>query len=199
MQILSEGFRQAVGNRFDHDFVVIIMLRFVCLRQRILFKSAGYRKGADIVGFATQFRCDEIRQTVVGEAHFLRLLTQVMAHGQHMRAGFIAVDFHIVTHAVRREQPHHAARIEGFLCTQRVEHVIGIFKQPLRLFTNHLILEDARIFARQRPGHEERRPVNVVTQRFDAGGDVLHAQTMRNRRGIARPVKRQIVIARRLK
>ena len=123
----------------------------------------------------------------------------MVAHGQHMGAGFIAVDFHVVAHAVRREQPHHAARVEGFLCAQPVEHVVSIFKQALRLFAHHLIFKNARIFARQRPGHEERRPVDVVTQRFDAGRHVLHAQTVCDRRRIAGPVERQIVFARRLK
>lgn len=88
---------------------------------------------------------------VVGKAHFLGLLAQMVAHGQHMGAGFIAVDFYVVAHAVRREQPHHAARVEGFLCAQSVEHIVGIFKQAFRLFAYYLIFKNARIFARQRP------------------------------------------------
>lgn len=62
MQIFSEGFRQTVGDRFHHDFVVIIVLRVVRIRQRVFFQTTGYGKGADIVGFTGEFRCDEIRQ-----------------------------------------------------------------------------------------------------------------------------------------
>ena len=118
---------------------------------------------------------------------------------QHVGAGFIAVNFNVVAHAVGRKQAHHAARVKGFLRAQRVEHVVGVFKQALRLLANHLILQDTRIFARQRPGHKERRPIDVVAQRFDAGADLLNAQAMRDRWRVARPVKRQIVVARRLK
>ena len=149
VEVLGEGFRQTVSNRFHHDFVVIIVLRFERIRQRVFFQTAGYRKGTDIIGFATQLRRDEIGQAVVGKAHFLRLLAQMAADRQHVGAGFIAINFHVVAHAVRREQAHHAARVEGFLCAQRVEHVVGIFKQALRLLADHLILQDARIFARQ--------------------------------------------------
>lgn len=62
VQILGKGFRRAIGDRFHHDFVVIIVLRVVRIRQRVFFQTAGYGKGADIVGFTGEFRCDEIRQ-----------------------------------------------------------------------------------------------------------------------------------------
>ena len=109
VQVLGEGFRQAVGDRFHHDFIVIIVLRFERVRQRIFFQTAGYRKGANIVGFT------KIGQAVVGKAHFLGLLAQMAADRQHVSAGFIAVNFDVVAHAVGREQPHHAAWVEGFL------------------------------------------------------------------------------------
>ena len=115
VQVLGEGFRQAVGDRFHHDFIVIIVLRFERVRQRIFFQTAGYRKGANIVGFTAQLRRDKIGQAVVGKAHFLGLLAQMAADCQHVSAGFIAVNFDVVAHAVGREQPHHAAWVEGFL------------------------------------------------------------------------------------
>lgn len=62
VEVLGEGFRQAVGNRFHHDFIVIIVLRFERVRQRVFLQTAGHRKGADIVGFTTQLRRDEIGQ-----------------------------------------------------------------------------------------------------------------------------------------
>jgi hypothetical protein len=55
MQILGKGFRQTVGNRLDHDLVVVIVLRFEGVRQRVFFQAAGHRKGADIVRFADSF------------------------------------------------------------------------------------------------------------------------------------------------
>ena len=85
-----------------------------------------------------------------------------MAHRQHVGAGFIAIDFNIVAHPVGREQAHHAARVEGFLCAQFIQQLVSVFEQALRLFPYHFIFQNARIFTRQRPGHKERRPVDVI-------------------------------------
>ncbi len=170
------------------------MLRFEGIRQRVLLQPAGHGKGTDVVGFTAQLRRDEVGQAVVGKTDLLRLLTQMVADRQHMGTGFIAIDLDIIPHAVRREQPHHAARVEGFLCAELVEQIVGIFKQALGFFTHHLVFEDAGIFPGQRPGHKERRPVDVVTQGFDAGRYLLHAQAMGDGRRIAGPVKGQVVI-----
>ncbi|MNP24981.1 hypothetical protein D3C76_1177720 [compost metagenome] len=185
MQVFGKGLGQTVGNRFNHDFIVIIMLRFVGIRQRVLLQPAGYGKGTDVVRFTAQLRRDEIGQAVVGKTDLLGLLTQMMADRQHVGARFIAIDLDVIAHTVGREQPHHAARVEGFLLAELIEQVVGILKQALGLFTHHFIFEDARIFSGQRPGHKERRPVDVVAQGFNAGRHLLHAQTMGNRRRIA--------------
>ena len=193
MQILGKGLRQAIGDGFNHDLVIVIMLRFIGVRQRVLFQAAGHGEGADVVRLAAQLRRDKIGEAVVGEANLLRLLAQMMAHRQHVGAGFIAIDFNIVAHAVGREQTHHAARVQGFLCAQLIQQLVSIFEQALRLFPYHFIFQNARIFTRQRPGHEERRPVDVVAQGLDTGFHRLYPQTMSHRRCVALPVKGQIV------
>ena len=113
-----------------------------------------------------------------------------------MRARLVAVNFDIVADAVRREKAHHAARRQGFFGAQFVEHLVGVFKQPLRLLAHNLIFQNARIFPGQRPGHKERRPVDVITQRLDACRHFFNAQTVRGGRRVAFPVKRQIVFTR---
>ena len=120
----------------------------------------------------------------------------MMPHRQHVRASFIAIDFDIVADPVSREQPHYASRIQGLLGAELIQQLIGIAEQALRLFAHHFIFQNARIFPGQRPGHKERRPVDIVTQGFDTGFHFLHAQAMGHRRRIAFPVKGQIVIAR---
>ncbi|SVM39048.1 Uncharacterised protein [Klebsiella pneumoniae] len=52
MQIFGKGFRQTVGNRLHHNLVVIIVLRFVGVGQRVFLKAARHRKGADIIRFS---------------------------------------------------------------------------------------------------------------------------------------------------
>ena len=53
VQVLGKGFRQAVGNRFHHDFIVIVVLRFERLRQGIFFQTAGHGKGTEVIRFPT--------------------------------------------------------------------------------------------------------------------------------------------------
>ncbi len=89
-----------------------------------------------------------------------------------------------------------AARVQGFLCAQLIQQLVSIFEQALRLFPYHFIFQNARIFTRQRPGHEERRPVDVVAQSLDTGFHRLYSQTMSHRRRVALPVKGQIVFPR---
>ena len=198
MQILGEGFGQTIGHRFNHDLVVIVVLRVIRLRQCVLLKAAGHGESAQIVRLAARLRRDIIRQTVVGEIGFLRLLTQMMADGNHLAAALIAVNFNIVPDAVGREDAYHTARRQRFLRAEAVQHSVGVGKQTLRLFAYHFIFKNARIFARQRPGHKERRPVDVVAQRIDAGRYFADAETMRRRRRIAFPVDMDCVIARHL-
>ena len=121
-----------------------------------------------------------------------------MADSDHLAAALVAINLDIVPDAVSRENAHHAARRQRFLRAQPVQHGVGVGKQTLRLFAYHLIFQNARIFACQRPGHKERRPVDIVTQRVDADRYLADAKTMRRRRRIAFPVDGDRVIARSL-
>ena len=195
VQIFRERFRQAVGDRFHHDLVVVVMLGFEGVRQRIFFQTTSDRKSTDVIRFTAQFRRNKVRQAVVGETDFFRLLAQVMTHVDDVRTRLVTVNLDVVTHAVSREQAHHAARIQGLLSAEFIQHIIGVFEQTFRLFSHHLIFEDARVFPGQRPGHKERRPVDVVAQRFDAGFNALYAEAVRHRRRVVFPVEGQIVVA----
>ncbi len=55
-----------------------------------------------------------------------------------MGARLIAINFDVVPTRLA-EQPHHAARVKGFLGAEFVEHVVSVFKQALRLFADNLI------------------------------------------------------------
>ena len=103
MEIFRERFRQTVRDSFNHDFVVIIVLRIKRLGESVFFQTTRDRKSPQVIRFAAQFRGHEIRKTVVGKANLFGLLTQMMAYRQHMGAGFITINFDIVAHAVSRE------------------------------------------------------------------------------------------------
>ncbi len=60
MQILARTLPPDDGNRFDHDFVVIIVLRFKGIRRGAIFQTAGHGEGIDVVGFTTQLRRNKI-------------------------------------------------------------------------------------------------------------------------------------------
>ncbi|MNX96900.1 hypothetical protein D3C86_1292420 [compost metagenome] len=117
MQVFRERFCQAIGEGFQHDFVVIVVLRLVRVSERVLLQPTGDSKRADVVRFATEFWRHEIGQTVVGKTDFLGLLTQMTAHRQHVGAGFIAINFDVIPDTVRREQAHNAAWIEALFST----------------------------------------------------------------------------------
>ena len=103
MQIFCECFRQTVGDRFHHDLVVVVMLGFKGIRQRIFLQSPGHRESTDVIRFAAQFRRNKVRQAVVGETDFFRLLAQMMAHVDDVRTRLVTVNLDVVTHAVGRE------------------------------------------------------------------------------------------------
>ncbi|GDW25459.1 hypothetical protein ExPUPEC119_02276 [Escherichia coli] len=114
MEILRKGFRQTVGKRFHHDFVVIIMLCFKGISQCVLFQPASHGKCADVIRFAGNLRRNEVSETVVSEAGFFGLLAQMVADINHMGTRFVTVDFNVIAHTVCREQAHHTTRVQHF-------------------------------------------------------------------------------------
>ena len=103
MQIFCKRFRQTVSDRFHHDLVVVVMLRFESICQRVFFQTTSDRKSTDVIRFTAQFRRNKVRQAVVGETDFFRLLAQVMTHVDDVRTRLVTVNLDVVTHAVGRE------------------------------------------------------------------------------------------------
>nr|WP_287141842.1 hypothetical protein [Clostridium sp.] len=91
------------------------MLRFKGISQCVLFQPASHGKCADVICFTRKLRRNEVSETVVSEACFFGLLTQMVADVDHMGTRFVTVDFNVIAHTVCREQAHHATRIQRFL------------------------------------------------------------------------------------
>ena len=94
MEILRKGFRQTVGKRFHHDFVVIIMLCFKGISQCVLFQPASHGKCADVIRFAGNLRRNEVSETVVSEVDGdeVSVIFAVVGHGTEQLAGLQAGD-----------------------------------------------------------------------------------------------------------
>ncbi len=87
MQPLCKGFSQAVGQRLEHDGVVIIMVGFKTLYVFVDANTGGDGEAADVVFQAGVFGCDEVGQALVGAARrFLVLLAQVVQGGEYLAA-----------------------------------------------------------------------------------------------------------------
>ncbi len=197
VQVLGKRLGQTVAHRLNEDGVVVVVIRLVGPGDSLLTDAAGHREGADPVRLATLFRRNIVRQTVVGEALLLALLTQVVQHFFHFAARFVAVDLDAVPHRIGREQAYDAGAAHALILFQLIQHGVGIGKQPGRLLTNDLVFEDARKLARQLPAEEERRPVDVGAQHRDGHVlELLHTRLARLRRLVASPVQLMAVGAR---
>ncbi len=168
VQAFGEGFGQAVGQGFEHDGVVVVVVGFEALHVFVDADAGGDGEGADVVFQAGVFGRDEVGQALVGAARrFLVLLAQVVQGGQHFAARFVGVDFDVVVvHLVGGEQAEHGFGLQPFFVDDLLQHVLRVFEQVLGVFADHFVFQDLRVAAGQFPGFEERGPVDVVAQFF---------------------------------
>src|SRR6202012_751288 len=77
VQAFGEGFRQAVGDGFRHDRVVVVVLGTEAVAEFLETNAAGYRESSDVVGQSGFLRRYEINQRAAGLTAFtIGLLTQ---------------------------------------------------------------------------------------------------------------------------
>lgn len=146
MQIFGKGFCQVIGDGFDYDFVIVIMLCFIGICQCVFFQVVGYGEGVDVVCFVVQFWCDKIGEVVVGEVNFFCLLVQMMVYCQYVGVGFIVIDFNIVVYVVGWEQIYYVLWVQGFFCVQFIQQFVSVFEQVLCFFFYYFIFQNVWIF-----------------------------------------------------
>jgi len=132
VQVFGEGFSQTVGERFDHDGVVIVMRGFKAGDMRVEIQTAGDGEHADVITrplprpLSQSARGDKVGQRPVHLAcGFLVLLAQGMPGHQRI-ARFRRVDFDVVAHAGGREQPVHAASAHPVFRNHLFEHRLRV-------------------------------------------------------------------------
>src|SRR5262249_48392528 len=188
VQALGEGFREAVGDGFRHDGVVVVMLSSEPIAQLLQTDTAGYRKPTDVIAKPGLLRSDEVCQRAAWLASlFVRLLAKEMESVEHFRPAAICVQLHVIAHSIGWKKSIHAARFDQVLLNDEIEELIGFGVVWAGLCATVPVRKDARINALQPPGVKERLPVDELTK--CRKGKILgraHADE-RRRRDIFRP------------
>ena len=160
-----KGLGQAIGQRFQHDGAVVVLLVLKRLDACVDADAGGDGERAHVVLHPAALRRDEIRQTEIGSVGGLFvLLAQVVPGHQHLRSRFVGVDLDVVAHAGRRPQAEYAARGEPTTFDDLLQHGLRVAEYVTRRFTDHGVVENLRVTAGEVPGLEERRPVDVTRQ-----------------------------------
>ena len=161
MQVLGEGFRQAVGQGADHDGVVVVQVVLELAGQ--LFHADARRDGekAQVVGQAGLLGRDVVGQRFVGVVpRLLALLAQRVDAGQDVRAALIRIEFNVVADSVSWEKAVDAVRPQRLVGHKLCQKRLGLLKELARAFADGRVLQNVRVAAVQLPGAEEGRPVN---------------------------------------
>jgi hypothetical protein len=78
---LRKGFRQAIGQRLDHDGGIVVVRVLEAVGDHVLADPGGDDEGADVVLPAGILRRDEVRKRHIGAALAPRqLLAQGVEH-----------------------------------------------------------------------------------------------------------------------
>src|SRR5438874_1877356 len=165
VEVLGGGFRQAIGQRLEHDARVVVVLTREA--RQVLFdpQAGGDGERAEVVAHPAWPRRHVVGQTLVRLAVGLALLlAQEIEPRQQLIARLAAIDLHVVADGVGREQAHHGAHAQPALRDERLEHAARVGVQVAGRLTDHRIAQNVGESAGELPGVEERHPVDVAEQ-----------------------------------
>ena len=103
----------------------------------------------------------------VGEAHIGPPFPLGDLLAQHRQADMLFIldmDDDVVALAAAGPEAADAARGQPFVLDDALQHLLRVGEQAARTFADHRVVEDRGIVARQFPGAEEGRPVDIVDQ-----------------------------------
>ncbi len=169
VQVLGEGFGEAVGEGFGHDRVVVVVIGFELQDQVREAHPAGNGERADGVCEAGLFRSDEVCKRAAGlVALTVRLLAEKVEALKFCSRILAVVEFDVVTDGVCGKETIDAIRGDQVLSDDAVQQAPAVIENLLRLDAVPLVLEDTRVNSFEPPCVEEGRPVDVVAQRLRA-------------------------------
>ena len=105
MQVFGKGFRQAIGQGFGHDRIVVVMIALEALAEILDSKACAHRKCAQEILQSWIDRSDEIGKWMIELARiFLHLLAKEMKGREHARAAGVGVELNVIADCISREE-----------------------------------------------------------------------------------------------
>ena len=194
MQALCKGFCQAVGQGFEHDRRVVVVVVGELLLFLLDADACGDGKEPDVIGLAALGR-HKISQAAIGAFHAvhhrpLGLQTQGRPPHQHLAARLVGVDLdRVVVHGVGGQELEDTVGAEPAAFNGALQEAFAVRKNARGLTAHDVVAQDVRELAGQVPGLKKRRPVNACGQL----GQVVVAQNASpNKAGAGRRVSQPV-------
>jgi hypothetical protein len=168
VDVLGERLGQPVGERLDHDRVVVVVLGGVLGGELLCPDAGGDRERPEVVSFRGH-EIDE-RPVRAGVAVVGLLAEEAEARARSV----VTIDNDIVAVGRRRPEAEDTARDEQTLVDDPVEQALRVVEQLPR----RRLLQDRRELPLQLPGVEEELPVDVLPQRCEIGLDETAAREL---------------------
>ena len=164
VQPFGAGFGEAVGERLQHDRVIVVVCRLELGELLLDAEAGGDGEGADPVGGA--FFCHKIGKRLVRLAgRTLVLLAQVVPGHRDFAARFVGIDLDVVADRVGRVEAENGVGRDPFLSDQFFQHRLAIGKDRARRLADDFVVKNLREGAGEIPGLEEGAPVDVLGER----------------------------------
>src|SRR5438552_13376034 len=155
VEVLGEGFGQAVGQSLDHDRAVVVVLGRESAGKLIHPEARRDGEGPDvIVGWG-----DEVRERKV------RLVVAVIDLLPKHREADAVVERDVVAVCPRRPETVDASRLQPPPGLDLVEQLLGVAEELPRGRALRRAVEDGRAVAPELPRVEEEAPVALLAQR----------------------------------
>ena len=162
VQVLRERLCETVGERLDHDRLVVVVFGLVPCGELVCPVDRD-REGAQVVA---------VRRDVVGETPVRPRVAVRRLLPQETEARAVP-DGDVVSFLLRRPEAVHAARLQLDSLQQRERVVVELARRRL--------VEDRRELPLQLPRVEEELPIDIGTQRLDVHLELAHAREQRHR------------------
>ncbi len=162
VEVFGESFGEAIGEGFDQDAFIVIVLRFEFAEFFFYPEAGGDGESADVVYAVVG---EEVGEAEVWQAFgFLPLLPQEVSRCDLLLVVGRIQDIHGVTIFSNGEESEDSAGFEAVIADDFVEHFFGVLEKCTGLCADDGIFEDGRVLAGEFPGAEEGGPVDKVAQ-----------------------------------